>query len=249
MQIELFENEVGKFMIFPNDAIAQHLKRGDLWEPHFKAVLDAMVRPGATVFDAGSNFGYNAVMMCKHIGPQGILYGVEPQRLIFQQLCGNLILNNCHNAYVYNTALSATEGELVFLDEVDYDAPWVNIGDVSIRGKNISNEAVHTWSLDTNFGAMQTLDFIKMDIQGAELYALKGGQTLIKQHEPDLFIEIEPHQLAKFKVDALDLVDYLRYLGYSIFRIETDYPCDHICTINNLEGIERLREKQHLTQI
>ena len=68
MTSEIFENEDGKFIIFPNDAIAQHIKSGKSWEPHFKIIIEHFISPGDTVIDCGANFGYNAVLMGKQIG-------------------------------------------------------------------------------------------------------------------------------------------------------------------------------------
>jgi len=244
MTSELYENQDGRFIIFPNDAIAQHLKSGKLWEQHFAEVINVFVSSGGVVIDAGANFGYNSVIMGKQIGAQGLLVSFEPQRIIYQQLCGNLILNNIFNAVTYQAALGDGSKATVNMRRINYDAPWVNIGDTSV---GFDGEEVAMCALDQI--GLDEVDFIKIDVQGYELFTLQGAKQLLTTCKPDLFIEIEPHQLAQFGITPDKLLKYIKDFGYRIFKINNDYPCDHICTIDNLEKIGLLRKKLPLIEI
>jgi len=240
---ELFQNEDGNFIIFPNDAIAQHLKSGKPWEPHFKTVVQHLVKEGDTVMDCGANFGYNSVIMGKQVGPTGKLFAFEPQRIIHQQLCGNMILNNIYNASVYNIALGNEEG-LTRMNPVPYDLDWVNIGDTSIGD---GGDVVKIDRLDNYW--VDDVSFIKMDVQGYELFTLLGGENHIKQLLPDIFIEVEEHQLAKFGVTKDQLFDYIKSFGYRMFRIDNEYPCDHICTVHSIDKVERLSKLLPIVEV
>jgi len=239
---ELFQNEDGNFIVFPNDAIAQHLKSGKPWEPHFKTVVQHLVKEGDTVLDCGSNFGYNAVIMGKQIGPSGRLFAFEPQRIVNQQLSGNMILNNIYNAIVVHAALGQEQG-LTTMSPVPYDLDWVNIGDTSVGEGGDKVQVITLDMIDTQ------PDFIKMDVQGYELFALLGAENTIKQSLPDIFIEIEEHQLAKFNVTKEQLLNYIKSFGYRMFRIDNEYPCDHICTVNSIDKVERLAELLPIVEI
>jgi FkbM family methyltransferase len=240
---ELFQNEDGNFIVFPNDAIAQHLKSGKPWEPHFKTVVQHLVKEGDTVLDCGANFGYNSVIMSKQIGPTGKLFAFEPQRIIHQQLCGNMILNNIYNTNVYNIALGNEKG-ITRMNPVPYDLDWVNIGDTSIGN---GGDVVEIDSLDNYW--LDEPDFIKIDVQGYELFTLQGGEKSIKQSLPDIFIEVEEHQLAKFDVTKDQLFDYIKSFGYRMFRIDNEYPCDHICTVHSIDKVERLAELLPIVEV
>lgn len=244
MKSEIFENEDGKFIIFPNDAIAQHLKTGKLWEPHFKKVINALVPLDNTVvLDCGANFGYNTVVLAKNLKTTCQIYCFEPQRIIFQQLAGNLILNNIYNAQAINCALGNTDGALE-LNPVNYESEWVNIGDTSLgQGGEICNIA----QLDS-FDLKQ-VDFIKLDVQGSELSVLEGAEKLIERSLPDIFIEIEEHQLAKFNVKKEQIFDFLKSRGYRIWRIENEYPCDHICVTKDFDRVLSLCTDLNLIEV
>jgi len=239
---ELFQNEDGNFIVFPNDAIAQHLKSGKPWEPHFKTVVQHLVKEGDTVLDCGSNFGYNAVIMGKQIGPSGRLFAFEPQRIVNQQLSGNMILNNIYNAIVVHAALGQEQG-ITTMSPVLYDLDWVNIGDTSVGEGGDEVQVITLDMIDSQ------PDFIKMDVQGYELFALLGAENTIKQSLPDIFIEIEEHQLAKFNVTKDQLFNYIKSFGYRMFRIDNEYPCDHICTVNSIDKVERLAELLPIVEV
>jgi FkbM family methyltransferase len=230
MKSEIFENEDGKFIVFPNDAIAQHLKTGKLWESHYKKVVLHIIPTNAVVLDCGANFGYNAVVLANTINIAQ-MYCFEPQRIVFQQLAGNLILNNIYNAQAVNCALGNTDGALE-LNPVNYESEWVNIGDTSLgEGGEICNIA----QLDSF--DLKHVDFIKLDVQGSELSVLEGAEKLIERSLPDIFIEIEEHQLAKFDVKKEQIFDFLKSRGYRIWRIENEYPCDHICVTKDFDRV------------
>jgi FkbM family methyltransferase len=240
---ELFQNKDGNFIVFPNDAITQHLKSGKPWEPHFKTVVQHLVKEGDTVLDCGANFGYNSVIIGKQISPTGKLISFEPQRIIYQQLSGNMVLNNIYNAEIINAALGDKAG-LTYMNPVPYDLDWVNIGDTSVGE---GGEPVKVQAID-DFGIID-LDFIKIDVQGYELFALQGGENTIKQLLPDIFIEVEEHQLAKFDVTKDQLFDYIKSFGYRMFRIDNEYPCDHICIVNSIDKVERLAELLPIVEV
>lgn len=239
---ELFQNEDGNFIVFPNDAIAQHLKRGKAWEPHFKTVVQYLVKEGDTVLDCGANFGYNAVIMGKQIGPSGRLFAFEPQRIINQQLSGNMILNNIYNASIVHAAIGKEQG-LTTMSPVPYDLDWVNIGDTSVGEGGDEVQVITLDMIDSQ------PDFIKIDVQGYELFALQGAENTLKQSLPDIFIEIEEHQLAKFDVTKEQLLNYIKSFGYRMFRIDNEYPCDHICTVHSIDKVKLLTELLPIVEI
>ena len=240
MNSEIFENKDGKFIISPNDAIAQHIKAGKFWEPAFKLVVEQFISPGDTVLDCGANFGYNAVLMGKRLNNSGSLIAFEPQKIIYQQLNGNLILNNIFNATTYQIALGNSMQLSATMVPVDYELPWVNIGDTSIGA---GGEVINISKLD-NF-KFDNVTFIK----GYELFILEGAKELISTYHPNLFIEIEAHQLIKFGISEIQLINYIKSFGYRMFKINNEYPCDHICTVNNMDKIENLKNILPLVEI
>ena len=229
---EIVENVDGRFLILPNDGIGGHLKRGDRWEPHFTRLVQHVLPRGATVIDAGANLGHHSVVMAKVVGPTGLVIAIEPQRIVFQQLCANAFLNGLTNVHAFQWALGAAPNGVVHLNPVDYFAPWVNIGDTRVGA---GGETVSVGTLDA-FQALP-VSFIKLDVQGSELAALRGGSEIIRTHRPLLFLEVEEPHLRAMGTDSRELVQHLLSLRYVLLKIKNDYPVDHLCVPS---------EKRHL---
>jgi hypothetical protein len=60
---------------------------------------------------------------------------------------------------------------------------------------------------------------------------------------------VEEHQLAKFDVTKDQLFDYIKSFGYRMFRIDNEYPCDHICTVHSIDKVERLAELLPIVEV
>jgi hypothetical protein len=64
--------------------------------------------------------------------------------------------------------------------------------------------------------AFTDVDFIKIDVEGYELFVLEGAETTIQQNRPLLQLEIVAHQCRKFNYRAEELIEYLRNLDYRV---------------------------------
>lgn len=216
-----------KFVFYECDYIGQHILRDGVWEPHFNEVIK-LIDDGSVVVDIGANFGYNSVLMAKKAGPQGKLYSFEPQRLMFQQLNANIVLNDIQNAYTYNIALGNESNKVLSMETIDLNKECVNIGALSIGS---GGEQIRSTKLD-DFD-LQKVDFLKIDAQGYEKFILEGAEKTIRKSMPTIFIEIEGHHLVKFGVTTDEIYDRLSSFGYQIYKINNDWPYDHICSVNN----------------
>lgn len=78
----------------------------------------------------------------------------------------------------------------------------------------------------------QEIKFIKIDVQGFEKMVLEGATNLINKYKPIMVIEVENPCLAQFGYSSKELFETIRNLGYYIFLLDYEYPCDHICVPN-----------------
>ncbi|HAR64044.1 MAG TPA: hypothetical protein DCS13_11320 [Candidatus Margulisbacteria bacterium] len=224
----IFEKSDTNFILFNNDALSQTLMKEKDWEPHFKDVIQRVLFSGDSAIDLGANFGYHTVSMASLVGNQGKIYAFEPLRIIFQQLCCNCFINGLDNVYPYNCAVGDASSTAYMRSLDYYSTTTINIGDTSLLnnvdkapGDEIMVKALDSFDL-------KKIKFIKIDVQGCELFALKGAKDTIDRDRPIMFIEIEEHQCRKFGYTSEDLIEYLFSIGYYLLRIKTNYPCDHI---------------------
>ena len=164
----------GKFMVLSNDALGQALIQKNDFEPHFYNVAKNVIKTGDICLDCGANLGYHTITMAKLVGSGGKVISFEPLRVIYQQLCGNVFINDLRNVFCFNVALG-NENKMIQMDYVDVDRPQgINIGATKIGG---GGDVVQMIKIDDviNF----SVSFLKIDVQGSEIFLLDGADTMI----------------------------------------------------------------------
>ena len=87
--------------------------------------------------------------------------------------------------------------------------------------ENQETEKVAGIVFDSEFHDLKRIDLIKMDIEGAELYALKGMEQAIKKHSPTIIIEISDDVLTQVDYTKADLLNFFENLNYQQFGLNT----------------------------
>ena len=148
----------------------------------------------ATVFDVGSHVGYYTLLLAKKVGDQGKIFAFEPQPKLAKGLKSSLELNRINWVKVENLAVTASCGQVVLFQTPD--SGRTSIADLLYEKKQTLE--VSTISLD---GYIENHDLpipelVKMDIEGAEWFAIKGMTDLLtSQHPPMLIVEMHPAQI------------------------------------------------------
>ena len=145
------------------------------------------------IFDVGANIGTYATWLAK-LFPKGKIYCFEPQRIVFQMLCGNMAINNFDNCFAYNMALGNQNGYLQ-IDEPNYNAPE-DFGIFSLVEDKVFNKSgiqstVPVMQIDIFIETynIQKIDLLKIDVEGMDVDVLRGAKKAIKKFNPFIFIE------------------------------------------------------------
>lgn len=200
-----FDTRSGRYLLFTGgDLINDTLRRTGAWEPWIVDLAHALLtqldpRPG-TIVDVGANLGAITIALALRLPPGYAFHCFEMQRIVYYQLCGNIVINGLENIHAHHMGVGAADATIA-VPRPDY-ATDPNVGAVSaspsvrdLRG------AVPT---DQAGGAMETVRFcrldaydlrdvrlIKIDVEGMELDVLKGAaQTLARNNYPPLIFEI-----------------------------------------------------------
>ncbi len=225
--LQIINTKNGRFMVFNNDFIGQKLFTDGDWEPHFFKVLKFLVKEGDICIDCGANLGYHTIGMSMAVGNLGFVYAFEPQRIIYQQLCGNIFINDKKNIYAYNLGLS-NNNISKRMRPINYSGYNINIGSIGIASdsENSKGEEVSTSRLDDFI--FEKVNFIKIDIQGYEEFMLIGADQTLKKFRPFIFIELEDLHLVQAGSSSEKVMNHLLQLDYLVLRIKTSYPSDHL---------------------
>ena len=169
-----------------------------------EAVLFSQIlRPGYVVVEVGANIGAHTINIAKLVGPKGMVLAFEPQRIIFQILCANVMLNDLLNVRTYHAAVGREAGVLK-VPPLDYAAEN-NFGGVSLQDA-IAGEDVPLISLDSL--KLPALHLLKVDVEGMEEEVLSGARRIIAQHRPLMYVE---NDRRKNSARLIRLIDELGY--------------------------------------
>jgi FkbM family methyltransferase len=195
------------------------LRRGSIEKRVFLSVL----RAGYTVFDVGANRGNFTLLFSDIVRLNGRVFAFEPVPLTLALL--EKAIAGCNNCEVHNVALGNASGK-VFLH-----LPGTDDGQASMRQHNhgswtaaqeFHRHECRMITLDEIAANLTRLDFIKCDVEGAELLVLQGARSTLERLAPILFLEVFDEWTLAFDYTPADLVCFLRNIGYSIIFLVSD---------------------------
>ena len=203
MAMRVIEGRHGRFLCQDNDRyVGRSLAAYGEYSEAEVALLARFLAPGGVVVEAGANVGAHTVPLARLVGREGKVFAFEPQRLVFQMLCGNLALNEIENAYAFAMGLADRPGQ-ARVPVIGYGAE-ANYGGVELG--NEEGEAVSIGTVDLL--RLDRLDLLKADVEGTEELVLRGAEATIRQARPVLYLENDRRE----KSPAL--LAYLQSLGY-----------------------------------
>ena len=212
----------GQTMFLDSDdaIVSPMLLRDGYFEPFETAIIQAEVKPGDVVLDIGANIGYYTLILAKLVGETGKVYAFEPDPDNFRLLRKNVRANGHRNVVLVQKAVSDVSGPLDLFLCPDNKGDH-RIYDSADDRRKVPIEAT---TLDDYFGGSKVhVDFIKMDIQGAEGRALRGMAGLLEsQADVKMITEFWPGGLRRSGIQARGYLDELARLGFRLFEIDED---------------------------
>ena len=179
------------------------------------------VNAGETWIDVGAHHGVTAVALCNRVGAQGRVFAFEPVLASAGLLSRTREANQLRQLVVIPMALGEAE-EVSMLRVSHQSQGMVGIIPEMRTGSWVGEgEIVYETSFDGIWpricGAMDRVNGVKIDVQGAESYTLRGMREMLRTHKPKLVVEY--HRYA----DLSEFLSTLESVGYS--RIGQDIDC------------------------
>lgn len=190
------------------------------YEREVVSIFNKYVRAGMGVIDVGANVGFFTMLAASLVGQSGSVLAVEPNPANVRLLEASRRANGFQNIEV--ALVAATEGTRVLI---------LNAGEAN-GTTSLPATAAHVMeartlvpavSLDALVPEHRRIDFIKIDVEGAERIALSGAARLISRHHPTIVSELSPDSLVHYSgCTAKEYVEFLIDFGYHISVIEKD---------------------------
>lgn len=187
---------------------------GDYDERREADLVSRVLAPGEIFWDVGANLGYFTLLAAATLKNTGQVVAFEPGQTAYAQLTANLTLNSFTNILTCPVAVIDREGEMVL-----YSSPGSADGRANLFQAGVGQterETVRTVTLD-GWRARKQLawpDFIKLDVEGAELAALTGARDILAAGEPLLLVEMKEAIFQSLGSDRTAIQEFLSPQGY-----------------------------------
>ena len=206
--------------------VALPLILGSGYEDYEAEVVEAFVRPSMLVVDIGANVGVYTLLLGKLVGQDGQVFAFEPEPKNFALLRRNIEQNGYTNITPVPKAISNRRGRLrLHRDKV-------NLGAHSIAKANLLDATdsveVDTLTLDEFVASVpgdKSVDFIKMDVQGAEGLVVEGAEKTLKAPNVAQMIEFWPYGPRNLGTDPLQFLETLCGYGFRPSLIDGQRRC------------------------
>jgi FkbM family methyltransferase len=188
------------------------------YEPETREVIEAMLTPGMCFVDLGAHIGFLSLVAARRVLPNGRVHAFEPIDATADLLAKNVDTNGFEKVVtIVREAISDRPKELAFTISSEHSVSNKMARAASKPGETIT---LHATSLDTYFEALgwPTVNLIKMDVEGAELDAMRGMSELSRRNaDLKLIFEFHHANLRQMGINAEALFGELADLGFTRF--------------------------------
>jgi FkbM family methyltransferase len=221
---------IGKFCGPATDSsvFASIIQSSGIYEPHVAKEIIGRLKPGNMFIDIGANLGYFTLMASNLVGDSGKVISFEPETEAYNYCKKNMELNQLQNVSLYKYGLWSEKKTLSISA-----SPILGGNHIITEGSPIECIPLDQLNLAP--------DLIKMDIEGAEPFALKGMIETLRQSRPVLLLELNRSCLRTFfKKDSEDIWDPLTELGYEVYQNPGGKKITSVEQLNSLCPVDDL---------
>lgn len=244
---------VGPYLIEVPGDMMWAFRDGVYYEQDMTLWLPLLLQEAASrvFYDIGANYGYYSLLLAPVADS---VHAFEPVSRTRARLKSALVRNQVDNVAVYPVALSDHVGSAeIRLYSSSGNNSLYDV-DHEIHVRQIGTEAVTLDTLDRQVYdlGLPPPGLIKMDVEGAELFVLRGARRTLREHHPILTVEFIETHFKKAGYSRCDLVAELTDAGYAIMAMSSSGPlrlltkgdeADNVVAISTdaLDRFQRLR--------
>jgi len=221
-QVGLFDTPTGHWWLpLIDDAVAMTIRRGKIFEADVVAEAAKHIVPGSIVLDVGSNFGQMAVLFSRMTGQAGTVHAFEADPFVCQLLRLNVEENGAKNIVVHEGAVWHEGSKLLFYPVPDL-VRFGALGSYGISPKATEGRTVPSITIDS-LDLPADISFMKIDVQGSDLYAMMGADRTIAENRMPILFEFEACLQDDFGTSFRDYEALIARMRYRIDKIIGEY--------------------------
>jgi len=214
LKTDFVELDGHKMFLDPRDILSLSTRKS--YEEFETKLVKKIIKEGDVVIDIGGNIGYFTLIFAKLVGENGQVFVFEPEPNSYKILKKNVEINGYNNVKLINKAVSNEPKKVkLYLDDS-------NLGGHSLANRNNKKSIeIDAIKLDEFLGSKGKINFIKMDVEGAEIEAIKGMSDLLKKMDDlKMLIEFNPKMLKGFGVTTEEYFNELTKHKFKIYDLD-----------------------------
>ena len=209
--INYFDNDITMFYNTDNHscAVNKSIRRGRIWEKKLINIYKEYINKDSVVLDIGANLGCHTVplsLLCNKV------YAFEAQEKLYKLLSETIEYNELDNVKLFNNIVSDGSKE-----ELEFVNSGCGRGGITTYRPRLGGIITTEKCITIDSLGLKELDFIKIDVEGAEFEVLAGAAETIKKLHPVIILETW-----NTKRNKINLVKYCNEYGYSFTYIKGD---------------------------
>lgn len=194
------------------------LNFGGAYEAAESRAMNLLAAGARCILDVGANLGIHALRLAVR-EPQATVHAFEPLPQSFEFLSRNIALNGLGDRVrAHGFGLSRANGSFEFhiAPENGTNASLLNVA-ARPDAKRVVGLAMTLDDWAANTGAAP--DYLKVDVEGAELWVFEGGAKTLARHRPRVFTELLRKWSAPFGYHPNDVLRFFAALGYGCWAV------------------------------
>jgi FkbM family methyltransferase len=211
------------YVLAPEGSIPLEMWSGRYFEKRELEFIVGRLQPGMTFVDIGANVGLFSIPAAKKV-QHGKVYAFEPATWTFERLTKNAHLNNVRNLVPLRSAVGDYTGEAILQINAPGKDGLNTIGKAAHEDSEVVNtESVPITSLDEFLfeNSIAHVDAMKIDVEGAELFVLRGAAKLLGRPDAPLILYESGCLTKGFGYHPVETMWLLEWHGYSFFVIDS----------------------------
>jgi FkbM family methyltransferase len=191
----------------------------DSYEPLETHFVTTVLRLGDVFIDIGANVGWFSMLASTIVGAEGRVYAFEPRAETAGYLEKTIILNGLQSQVtLHQFGLSDTEEHRLLVWTRDTENPGGSFVVDRLPSSEMESQAIALRPLDAL--GLQRVDFMKIDVEGAEMRVFRGAQATLDRCRPVILSELSPEMLKRgSEADTEAIFSLFKQINYRIFII------------------------------
>ncbi|NJL32108.1 MAG: FkbM family methyltransferase [Phycisphaerales bacterium] len=203
------------------DVMSRTLEQGRLPETDEYPLLAKLLKPGMTVLDVGAHRGLFAMHAHQCVAPGGRVIAFEPSPRERHYLRVHQRINRCPSIHIVPCAVANQPGEMILHVCLSGETGCNSLRPPMVHDATLPVPvAVTTLDDEITRLGLSRVDFVKMDIEGAERDALRGAMKLLVQKpRPMMLMEVSDLRTGPWGYRAVEIYDWLTARDYHWFNM------------------------------